>query len=214
MWTITLTGMQPVVTDTGEELTSGSANIPIKFFFDEAWAAMQKTIVYRNHAPQVVRVDSCVDEVIGSGAAEYETVISKTALINPGELLIGIFGVLPDQSIASVYCAPIKVSLGATPSGEEIDTSDPLYVQLMHRLQQIPTNGRGIVSISKTSTEGLIDTYTISYSDGAKSTFEVKNGADGEDAVGAASAEDVNALIDAINNVLDTVIGGAADEPA
>ena len=36
--------------------------------------------------------------------------------------------------------------------------------------------GRGIVSITKTSTVGLVDTYTIYYSDGTTSTFDVTNG--------------------------------------
>jgi len=40
-------------------------------------------------------------------------------------------------------------------------------------------DGRGIVSILKTGTAGLVDTYTISYTDGTSSTFNVKNGADG-----------------------------------
>ncbi len=38
-----------------------------------------------------------------------------------------------------------------------------------------------IVSIEKTSSEGLEDTYTIYYSDGKTSTFKVMNGADGKD---------------------------------
>lgn len=37
----------------------------------------------------------------------------------------------------------------------------------------------GIDSIAKTSTSGLVDTYTITMTDGATSTFSVKNGADG-----------------------------------
>ena len=37
-------------------------------------------------------------------------------------------------------------------------------------------NGRGITSIDKTSTVGLVDTYTITYSDNTTSTFEVTNG--------------------------------------
>ena len=36
-------------------------------------------------------------------------------------------------------------------------------------------NGRGIVSIEKTSTDGYIDTYTIIYTDGTTSTFTVTN---------------------------------------
>ena len=57
-------------------------------------------------------------------------------------------------------------------------------------------DGRGIVSIIKTATSGLVDTYTITYSDNTTSTFNVTNGkdgingqdgADGADGVGIAS---------------------------
>ena len=42
-------------------------------------------------------------------------------------------------------------------------------------------DGRGIVSINKTATSGLVDTYTITYTDNTTSTFTVTNGADGTD---------------------------------
>lgn len=41
--------------------------------------------------------------------------------------------------------------------------------------------GNGIVSITKTSTSGLVDTYTILFTDGNSTTFNVTNGADGQD---------------------------------
>lgn len=42
-------------------------------------------------------------------------------------------------------------------------------------------NGRGIVSITKTGTVGLVDTYTIEYTDGINpTTFTVTNGANGQ----------------------------------
>ena len=37
-------------------------------------------------------------------------------------------------------------------------------------------DGVGISSIEKTSSEGLVDTYTITLTDGSKSTFTVTNG--------------------------------------
>lgn len=40
-------------------------------------------------------------------------------------------------------------------------------------------DGNGIVSIKKTSSEGLKDTYTILYTNGTTTTYEVTNGADG-----------------------------------
>ncbi len=42
-------------------------------------------------------------------------------------------------------------------------------------------DGVGIASIEKTSTSGLVDTYTITYTDGDTDTFTVTNGKDGED---------------------------------
>lgn len=55
-----------------------------------------------------------------------------------------------------------------------------------------------IVSITKTSTEGLVDTYTITYTDGTTTTFSVTNGANGADgaqgAAGAAGQDGVGIL--------------------
>lgn len=39
-------------------------------------------------------------------------------------------------------------------------------------------DGRGISKIEKTATTGVVDTYTITYTDGTKSTFEVRNSDD------------------------------------
>lgn len=41
-------------------------------------------------------------------------------------------------------------------------------------------NGKGISSIAKTSTAGLVDTYTITYNDATTQTFAVTNGAKGD----------------------------------
>ena len=43
------------------------------------------------------------------------------------------------------------------------------------------SDGRSIVSISKTGTSGLVDTYTITYDSGSPDTFTVTNGANGAD---------------------------------
>lgn len=42
--------------------------------------------------------------------------------------------------------------------------------------------GVGIQKIEKTNTEGLVDTYTITYTDGGTTTYTVTNGEDGQDA--------------------------------
>ena len=47
--------------------------------------------------------------------------------------------------------------------------TDPIFHLFIPR-------GKGITSVEKTSTSGLVDTYTITYSDGYTSTFSVTNG--------------------------------------
>lgn len=50
-------------------------------------------------------------------------------------------------------------------------------------------DGRGIVSIVKTATSGLVDTYTITYTDNTTRTYQVTNGEDGAQGVGIANIE-------------------------
>ena len=50
-------------------------------------------------------------------------------------------------------------------------------------------DGVGIVSIEKTSSDGLVDTYTITLSDGSTSVFTVNNGANGQDGADGAQGE-------------------------
>lgn len=47
-------------------------------------------------------------------------------------------------------------------------------------------DGKGISSVAKTSTSGLVDTYTITFTDYTKTTFSVKNGRDGIDGIDGA----------------------------
>lgn len=67
---------------------------------------------------------------------------------------------------------------------------EEVYAILKKQIQsgggQPGTPGRGIEKIELTSTEGLIDTYTITYTDGTTSTFTIKNGADGQDGLDGA----------------------------
>ena len=58
------------------------------------------------------------------------------------------------------------------------------------------TNGNGIKSIAKTSTSGLVDTYTITFDDDTTETFTVTNGADGEDGRDGADGQDGNGIDD------------------
>lgn len=58
---------------------------------------------------------------------------------------------------------------------------------ILNQLNNGGVDGRGITSITKTGTNGLVDTYTIVYTDNTTSTFTVTNGANGNDGVGIKS---------------------------
>lgn len=52
------------------------------------------------------------------------------------------------------------------------------------------TNGVGIASIEKTGTSGLVDTYTITYTDSDTDTFTVTNGKDGTNGTDGQNGQD------------------------
>jgi len=77
------------------------------------------------------------------------------------------------------------------------------------------TDGVGIVSIKKTQTVGLVDIYTITFTNGETSTFNVTNGASG-----ASTAEDVeydnsNTQLEATNiqDAIDEIASGSSSKP-
>lgn len=68
--------------------------------------------------------------------------------------------------------------------------------------------GKGIASIVKTSTSGLVDTYTITYDDGSKTTFNVTNGEDGTSIASITKTSTVG-LVDTYTVTLtDGTVGG------
>ena len=71
---------------------------------------------------------------------------------------------LPAGEEATASYADCVLSLGI-PKGDKGDTG---------------ATGNGIVSIEKTGTSGLVDTYTILYTDGTSTTFTVTNGEKGD----------------------------------
>lgn len=60
----------------------------------------------------------------------------------------------------------------------EINPQSTFEIQLNKQGPQ-GARGNGIVSITKTSTVGLVDTYTVLYDNGTTSTFQITNGANG-----------------------------------
>lgn len=78
------------------------------------------------------------------------------------------------------------------PQGDKGDTGDA---------------GRGIVSIEKTNTVGLVDTYTITYTDSTTSTFDVTNGEDGIDGKSFTPKGAYSALTEYVANDVVSYLG-------
>lgn len=113
-------------------------------------------------------------------AVSAEGVISWTnngGLPNPESRNIkgaqGDPGISPAVSVEPITGGHrITITDATHPQGITVDVMDGVNGQ----------DGRGIVSIEKTATSGLVDTYTITYTTGSPTTFTVTNGADGVNA--------------------------------
>ena len=79
------------------------------------------------------------------------------------------------------------VTSGATPSATITGTSPNQVLNLALQTGNLGNTGTGISTIAKTSTAGLTDTYTITYTDATTSTFTVNNGSNGSNGVGITS---------------------------
>lgn len=123
-----------------------------------------KTISDLNYAPGTVDDNNTLFVVQQTGTA-YK--------LDGHAFILALTSILDGHGgIASiVYTDPVPPSLDGTLT---ITLADQSVVTLTVR------NGKGIVSIAKTGTAGLVDTYTITYNDGTTGTFTVTNGAKGD----------------------------------
>lgn len=69
----------------------------------------------------------------------------------------------------------------------------------------------GITSIQKTATNGLVDTYTIYYSNGTTSTFEITNGKDGEDGQKGEKGDNATGEPVSVTSIQKTATNGLVD---
>lgn len=84
-----------------------------------------------------------------------------------------------DASITVDIADITMIGVGDTPYVTNTGTAtDPVFHLFLPSAPQGAT-GNGIASIAKTSTVGLVDTYTITYTNGDTDTFTVTNGRDG-----------------------------------
>lgn len=82
------------------------------------------------------------------------------------------------------------ISLGVKATGEQGPQGEPGKDGEDGKDGQDGADGVGIAKIEKISSEGLVDTYEITYTDGTKTIFTITNGANGTDGKDGADGED------------------------
>ena len=123
-----------------------------------SWLVERKAVRYKGNTSFVV----CLKKVDESGTVvkEFNTTLARLPVLEGLETTEQILQQYPD-ALEAILVRLDKLEEAGTGSGSA---------------------GVGIKSIEKTGTSGLIDTYTITLTDGNTSTFTVTNGADGKSA--------------------------------
>lgn len=104
-----------------------------------------------------------------------------------GNELVGLYAVEveivkdDDSKLTSFRLSQLNIveSIDEISGTELIDNVEQGVIYLNPEIFVAGEGGRGIVSITLTGTSGLVDTYTITYTDNTTSTFTVTNGEDG-----------------------------------
>lgn len=196
-----------------ERLTTGRVGLPIILELSEEWDGLVKTVV--------CSAGGVVKDVAVLPGADL-TVPHECLVKSGVRLTIGIYGTTQDGHIVipTIYADAGKIYKGADPSGEEEHDPTPSEVeQILAAASEAVTvaqsvrddanagafdgaqgeqgpAGTGIVSIVKTGTATIdgriVDTYTVTLSNGQTATFTVTNGKDGEG--GSGGTGDYNEL--------------------
>ena len=170
-------------------LASGGLNeVRVVFSFCEKWVGFTKTaIFYRDE-----------EDVYYAVLDENDTcVVPWEVCYEEGTFYFGVFGE-KDNTRRTSNVVRHKVKRGAITSGMLPSEPTPaVYEQIVEMLGEIrETANHNIASIEKTGTEGLVDTYTITFIDGSTQTYTVTNGENGKDYV--LTGEDKQEIVDMV----------------
>ena len=188
-----------VTSITTEDYTPGDGDtIEVKLIGE------RRTYCYTPTMSESVAVfDLQGNEVAGRYGIEvniYKTNGEKMRYAEPYALeLVPFTGIVDNFVVGAVE---LDASVFFAMRGEKGDKGDP------------GEDGVGISSITKVSTQGLVDTYAITYTDGTSTTFQVTNGAKGEQgeqgtpgAPGATGADGVS-VSSIVQTTTSTASGG------
>ena len=168
------------ITDAPVLAAGGLNEVRIVFDFCEKWAGFTKTATFYRDEEEVYY--SVLDE-------NNTCVVPWEVCYEEGTFYFGVFGE-KDGIRRTSNVVKYKVKKGATSS--DMIPSEPspdVYDQIMAELSGIRAEKDDIVkeatkhniaSIEKTGTEGLVDTYTITFLDESTQTYTVTNGEKGD----------------------------------
>ena len=182
-------GKQPNIQNRSK-LVQGTVGERISLEFSEEWSSLAVTAVF------------------SAGTLTRDVIVCGEEITVPWELLaeanhtlcLGFHGVSPDGStVLRTDIAELgKIHPSLSPSGNEAEAPSPsradqiqaLAEQALTAAQSVRDDadsgvfnglaGNGIAYIAKTASSGLVDTYTVTYTDGSATAFTVTNGADSE----------------------------------
>lgn len=188
-WTVT----SAELTQTGEgkcELVAIAGNVVAKsaifltMVFDaldgsgeapEPWEEWQQQfIILKGEAEQAAeRAEEAVEHYprIVDGVWEVWDA-QEGAFVSTGVQALGVDGVSPTITVATITGGH-RITIADANGTHTVDVLDGENGDV----------GRGIASVQKTGTAGLVDTYTITYTDSTTSTFTVTNGQNGTDGI-------------------------------
>lgn len=126
---ISVTGNTAAVTRL-VSVTAGTVGMPVEFTFDESWAGLTKTAVFR-----------AGNQMLDRTGLDSQTTVPWELLRKPGcHLFAGVYGYNADGSlqIPTVWADLGVILPGADPAGEEsADPSVPIWKQLQDRAQDM-----------------------------------------------------------------------------
>ena len=162
MPTLNVSVVDKIATGDGQIIVCDNTDYTVKFNLDAEWGE------YNAKTMRVIYPDNNYEDTLFTGD---ECPLPR--LYNVNSIRIGIYaGDLHATAVAVFECRKSVLS----EEGQHVQPPEDIYNQIMDAIENGALDGVGIDHIDKTATAGLVDTYTIYYTDETTSTFEVTNG--------------------------------------